>query len=77
MFRQTNIGAAETINRGIDLSLGQYIILNSDDMFHPDRLAILNEYMDENPDTMVLSSLVQPVDTFGGSSENRIRQCIP
>ena len=66
LFRQTNIGAAETINRGIDLSQGQYItILNSDDMYHPDRLALFKQYMDENPDTMVLSSLVQPVDTLG------------
>ena len=66
LFRQTNIGAAETINRGIDLSQGQYItILNSDDLYHPERLAVFKQYMDENPDTMVLSSLVQPVDTFG------------
>jgi glycosyltransferase involved in cell wall biosynthesis len=68
LFRQTNIGAAQTINRGIDLSQGQYItILNSDDMYHPDRLALFKQYMDENPDTMVLSSLVQPVDALGNS----------
>jgi glycosyltransferase involved in cell wall biosynthesis len=66
LFHQTNIGAAETINRGIDLSQGQYItILNSDDLYHPERLAVFKHYMDENPDTMVLSSLVQPVDAFG------------
>ena len=66
LFHQTNIGAAKTINRGIDLSHGQYItILNSDDMYHPDRLALFKRYMDINPDTMVLSSLVQPVDILG------------
>jgi len=66
LFHQTNAGAAETINRGIALSQGQYItILNSDDLYHPERLAVFKHYMDENPDTMVLSSLVQPVDTFG------------
>jgi glycosyltransferase involved in cell wall biosynthesis len=66
LFHQTNIGAAKTINRGIDLSHGQYItILNSDDMYHPERLALFKRYMDVNPDTMVLSSLVQPVDTLG------------
>ncbi|MBI5589706.1 MAG: glycosyltransferase [Deltaproteobacteria bacterium] len=66
LFHQTNIGAAETINRGIDLSQGQYItILNSDDLYHPDRLAVFKQYMDDNPDVMVASSLVQPVDTFG------------
>ncbi|MCX5880710.1 MAG: glycosyltransferase, partial [Deltaproteobacteria bacterium] len=66
LFHQTNIGAAETINRGIDLSQGQYVtILNSDDLYHPERLAVFKQYMDENPDTMVLSSLVQPVDAFG------------
>jgi len=66
LFHQTNIGAAKTINRGIDLSHGQYItILNSDDMYHPERLALFKRYMDINPDTMVLSSLVQSVDTLG------------
>jgi|GEM_PF-517294 len=66
LFHQTNIGAAGTINRGIELSQGQYItILNSDDLYHPERLAMFKQYMDENPDTMVLSSLVQPVDTLG------------
>lgn len=66
LFHQTNIGAAETINRGIDLSQGQYItILNSDDLFDPERLAEFKQYMDEYPDTMVLSSLVQPVDILG------------
>ena len=70
LFHQTNIGAAKTINRGIDLSHGQYItILNSDDMYHPERLALFKRYMDINPDTMVLSSLVQPVDTFGSPLE--------
>lgn len=66
LYHQTNIGAAETINRGIDLSQGQYItILNSDDVYHPERLALFKRYMDENPDTMVLSSLVQPIDAQG------------
>ncbi len=65
-FRQSNIGAAETINRGVDLSQGQYItILNSDDMYHPERLAHCKRYMDERPETMVLSSLVQAVDVLG------------
>jgi glycosyltransferase involved in cell wall biosynthesis len=68
LFRQTNIGAAATINRGIDLSQGRYItILNSDDMYHPERLSQFKQYMDENPDTMVLSSLIQPVDNLGNS----------
>ncbi|MFZ3045450.1 MAG: glycosyltransferase, partial [Desulfatirhabdiaceae bacterium] len=66
LFHQKNIGAAATINRGIDLSQGQYItILNSDDVYHSDRLAIFKEYMDDHPDVMVLSSLIQPVDVLG------------
>jgi glycosyltransferase involved in cell wall biosynthesis len=66
LYHQANIGAAKTINLGIDLSRGQYLtILNSDDMYHPERLSLFKQHMDNNPDTMVLSSLVQPVDTSG------------
>ena len=68
LFRQKNIGAAQTINRGIDMSQGQYItILNSDDMYHPDRLSLFKRYMDENPEMMILSSLVQPIDALGNN----------
>lgn len=40
-FRQENRGAAATINRGIEMARGRYVtILNSDDVYHPERLAL-------------------------------------
>jgi glycosyltransferase involved in cell wall biosynthesis len=64
--QQANRGAAETINLGVEMSMGKYItILNSDDMYHSERLLLFKQYMDRHPETMVLSSLVQPVDRLG------------
>lgn len=66
LHHQENIGAAETINRGILLSRGRFIgILNSDDLYHPERLAVFKDYMEKHPGTMVLSSLIQPIDASG------------
>ena len=64
--QQANRGAAETINLGIEMSMGKYItVLNSDDMYHSERLLLFKQYMDRHPETMVLSSLVQPIDRLG------------
>lgn len=41
LVEQTNSGAHNAINRGLEMAQGDYLaILNSDDIFHPDRLAI-------------------------------------
>ncbi|MGD9975182.1 MAG: glycosyltransferase family 2 protein, partial [Desulfatirhabdiaceae bacterium] len=70
LLHQENIGAAATINRGIELSQGRYItILNSDDLYHADRLAIFNQYVDDHPNVMVAASLIQPVDASGNDLE--------
>ncbi len=43
---QANTGAHQAINRGIALSRGAYIaILNSDDLYHPERLSRLHEFL--------------------------------
>ena len=66
LYTQLNQGAAKTINRGIGLSKGEYIsILNSDDRYHPDRLLKMSAFLDNNPDQMLVSSLVQPIDDSG------------
>lgn len=42
VYTQANAGSAATINRGIAQATGPYVaILNSDDLYHPDRLARL------------------------------------
>jgi glycosyltransferase involved in cell wall biosynthesis len=59
-----NLGAHATINRGIDLSKGCYVaILNSDDIFHPDRLRRLLELADQGYDFIV--SGVTAIDAEG------------
>ncbi len=66
VYRQENQGAARAINRGISLARGEYItILNSDDVYHPRRLEAMSRYLDDNPETILISSLIQPIDASG------------
>ena len=66
VFHQDNQGAAKTINRGIGLARGKYLsILNSDDLYTPDRLKTLATFLDEHEDVALASSLIQPVDSSG------------
>ncbi len=72
IFTQENQGAAGTINTGIGMARGSYIaILNSDDVFHPDRLKRMSEYLDQHPDIAITSSVVQPIDAEGNRIEGR------
>ncbi len=49
-FSQTNSGAHAALNRGIELAQGQWVaVLNSDDVFHPDRLKVAREWLDKDP----------------------------
>lgn len=44
LISQSNQGAAATLNQGISMAKNDWIaILNSDDVYHPDRLLILSE----------------------------------
>ena len=65
LFYQSNHGAHQAINRGIALANGRYIsILNSDDVYHPDRLQTLLDH--SNPDTStLLFTPVTPVNSDG------------
>ncbi len=66
LFTQENQGAAKTINRGIGLAKGQYIsILNSDDAYHPERLEKMSGFLDDHPSIMIVSSLIEPIDSTG------------
>ena len=66
LLSQENRGAAGTINRGIGLARCPYIaILNSDDVYHPERLARMTQLLDDRPDVMLVSSLVEPIEASG------------
>jgi glycosyltransferase involved in cell wall biosynthesis len=65
-FFQENRGAHETINRGIRLARGKYIgILNSDDLFLPDRLETAAGVMESDLELQAVFSHLEVVDGDG------------
>jgi len=71
-FEQENRGAARTINKGIRLCCGEFVsILNSDDVYHPERLARMVSIMDSEPDCMIVSSHIQPIDPQGKPADSK------
>lgn len=65
LVRQTNAGSHATINRGLELARGDWIaILNSDDRYHPERLARL---LAAAGDHDFLVSDLRLIDAAGGA----------
>lgn len=65
-IEQENHGAHNTINRGLNMALGEYLcILNSDDEFHSDRIKQMLDRLikDENPG--LACSYIQVIDSRG------------
>jgi len=63
---QENRGTSATINRGLELSRGRYIaILNSDDLFCPDRLAHFTAFLEDHSEYMMAFSRVQLINPEG------------
>ena len=63
---QENRGTAAAINRGLSLSRGKYIaILNSDDLFMAERLAVLVKLLEARPECMMAFSRVSLIDEKG------------
>jgi glycosyltransferase involved in cell wall biosynthesis len=62
---QTNHGAHHALNQGIALAKGRYVsILNSDDVYHPDRLKTLLTYCDASISGLAFTP-VTPVNAEG------------
>lgn len=58
-YTQENMDAPNTINRGINLSNGKYIsIINSDDIYHMDRLSALVETAESKDARFIATDLV-------------------
>lgn len=68
VFRQPNQGAHAAINRGLQAASGGYLaILNSDDVYHPQRLEKLIGLIKNNPGIGLAGSYIQLVDPRGQS----------
>ena len=62
LLRQKNRGAHAAINRGIKEAKGKFLaILNSDDLFHKDRIRLLVESFDK--DTLLVCSWLEVIDS--------------
>jgi glycosyltransferase involved in cell wall biosynthesis len=64
LVEQENAGAHNAINKGLALAQGDYLaILNSDDVFHPERLAACVARLQEGAD--LVASWIEVVDRKG------------
>jgi glycosyltransferase involved in cell wall biosynthesis len=71
VIHQQNSGTASAINRGLSLAKGKYIsILNSDDLYHEDRLKILIDELERDPECYLALSKVRLIDIDGRSVES-------
>ena len=65
-YSQDNQGAHIAINRGIELSTGEYVsILNSDDLYSEDRLECCVDYLDSNMDYSAVITMVSGINGNG------------
>ena len=70
VIHQTNGGVARSRNTGIEAACGKYIaLLDHDDLWHKDKLARQKQILDENIDTVLVYS---PVEPFGKSETIQI-----
>jgi glycosyltransferase involved in cell wall biosynthesis len=61
-----NLGVTATLNRGIDLAVGEYIArMDCDDVSLPTRLAEEVAYLDRNPDCAMVAVMVAMIDEVG------------
>lgn len=64
LVEQANAGAHNAINRGLAMAQGDYLaILNSDDVFHPDRLALCVRQLQTGAD--LVASWLEVIDHKG------------
>ena len=63
---ERNRGACVALNHGVRRARGEYVaILNSDDVFEPDKLALQVEYLDANPQVGAVFAWPSVVDERG------------
>lgn len=66
LITQQNQGAHNAINRGLGEAKGEYLaILNSDDLYEPERFEIMIGEMERNPKIEFLCSYIRVIDSSG------------
>jgi glycosyltransferase involved in cell wall biosynthesis len=66
LLTQENQGAHAAINRGLEESHGKYLsILNSDDIYLPQRLEKLVDWMESDPSLGLIASNIEVIDQNG------------
>lgn len=64
---ERNLGAHATLNKGVELSSGEYVaLLNSDDQYHPGRLAALQGALEKNGGELAFSNYMFMDDSGHG-----------
>jgi glycosyltransferase involved in cell wall biosynthesis len=72
-FKQSNLGAHNTLNRGIEEAAGTYIaVLNSDDCFMPDKITRCLRLVDQDPSIDLICGHVRFIDSKGNVQDNGI-----
>jgi len=60
VFSRSHAGVIATANAGLELCQAAYIArMDADDYTHPERLTLQADFLDQNPDVAVVSSLVK------------------
>lgn len=73
VLSREHAGIISALNAGIEACRGDYIArMDADDRMHPDRLALQAEYLDQNPEVAVVSSLVAGFPAGGVAEGFRI-----
>jgi glycosyltransferase involved in cell wall biosynthesis len=71
--KQPNSGAHSAINKGISLAQGEYIsILNSDDIYSPNRLERCLIFLEKNTDYSVVITTIEGIDDQGTPAEKGV-----
>jgi len=68
VFKQENTGLTKSLNRGLNLAKGEYIVRqDADDISLPLRFEIQMEFLDKHPDVVLVSSNIEFIDDRGKS----------
>ena len=66
VHHHANMGLCKTLQKGVNLSTGQYIArMDGDDIAHPQRFELQINYLQQNPDCVVLGTALTVIDPDG------------